>query len=235
MGRWTGALVALVASVGCVADRTRGGVQIGEEFATDEDPCEVSTRQIALDEPVFSDGSSVADALATLPLTGTASPMWNDGGDATIAVDLAWDGADVAWVEFAPAEAGATCPDPSARLGIGGSVTSSDGYVDEVVAGDVIFADGGGGGSVDDFVPAEEIGGTVDVIALLDPQIDGPFTASLEVLVHLTPGEDTHGALVAMGCASGGGGTSTRAATSTATASPPDEPCLPVEHDVANW
>lgn len=232
MARWT---VVLAALVGCMADDPREGVQVGEEFGTDEDPCEITTRELGLDEPVFSDGSSVGELLASMPLVGVGSPSWNDGGSATISVDLAWAGTAITWFEFTPID-GATCPGPSARLELAGRVTSSDGLVDEHVSAEVVLAEDGGG-SIDEWIPAEEVEGTIDVVALLDPQIDGDFTADLEVLVHLSPGEDTHGALVAIGCpVGGGGGTSTRSATSTDTATtPPTEPCLPVEHDVASW
>jgi hypothetical protein len=211
--------MALALLVGCAG--VREGVQIGDENIAQDPPCDVTERVVAVDEPVL-DGASAADLLATLPLAGTASPAWTDGGDATIAVDLAWDGGEVTLVESTPTREGETCAGRSLRLGVEGTVVSSDKLVDEGVAAEIgLWTDGGG--SVDVRIPAAEVGGTLDVDALLDPLIDGDFTATLEVLVHLSPGEGAHGALVALGCPVPPAGASD------------DEPCSLVEHDVAVW
>jgi hypothetical protein len=212
--------MALALLVGCAG--VREGVQIGDENIAQDPPCDVTERVVAVDEPAL-DGASAADLLATLPLAGTAAPSWTDGGDATIEVDLAWDGGEITLVESLPARAGETCAGRSLRLGVEGTVASSDGLVDEVVAAEIgLWADGGG--SVDVAIPAAEVGGSLDVDALVDPLIDGDFTATLEVLVHLSPGEAVHGALVALGCE-----------VVPAGEAGADEACSPVEHDVAVW
>lgn len=201
-----------------------GGVQVGEEDVAVDMPCLFEDREVALDEGVFDDGSSAGSLLGALVSSAVVAPSWNDGGDATLAVDLEWDGGPIVFRTAEPKRPGESCPAPSVDVGLVGTAVSSDGALDEALAAPVFGLAPGGGGSVDVKLPEDRIGGSIDPHALLDDAFDGPFTASLEVLVHLSPGEVPHGALVALGCP-----------TQEVEPGLPTPPCEPVEHDVAVW
>ena len=109
MARWP----MLVAMLGGCVDEPDQGVQIGEEQITQDDPCVFHEEVVGFEDAVFSSGESASDVLSALTLSGTAAPHWNDGGDATIAVDLAWDGGTVTYRTATPAREGESCPEPS--------------------------------------------------------------------------------------------------------------------------
>jgi hypothetical protein len=149
---------------------------------------------------VFADGSSAADVLATLPLVATASPAWYDGAVRELTVDLAYDGGAVTLVTATPREAGDVCPDPAVALGVAGMVTSEDGLVDESVAWDITVRPGEGP-SPSQWIPAVQVGGTIDADAIAEPLLGGadPRTVILEVLIHLVPDDAPHGVITVIG------------------------------------